>query len=72
MWLTILILALIVLLRRARTQRLHHVTSGMALLTPPLPAEALAVPGPRHMAPDLLFHPVFNEAEALAGISHAK
>jgi hypothetical protein len=24
------------------------------------------------MAPDLLFHPVFNEAEALAGISHRK
>src|ERR1700730_12803310 len=41
-------------------------------LTPPLPAEALAVPGPRHVAPDLLFHPVFNEAEALAGISHRK
>src|ERR1700730_3389523 len=40
------------------------------LRTPPLPAEALAVPGPRHVAPDLLFHPVFNEAEALAGISH--
>src|SRR5215467_3404984 len=42
------------------------------LPTPPLPAEALAVPGPRHMAPDLLFHPVFNEAEARAGISHRK
>jgi len=27
---------------------------------------------PRHMAPDLLFHPVFNEAEALAGVSHRK
>jgi AcrR family transcriptional regulator len=24
------------------------------------------------MAPDLLFHPVFNEAEALAGVSHRK
>src|SRR5262245_58746945 len=42
------------------------------LRTPPLPAEALSIPGPRHVAPDLLFHPVFNEAEALAGISHRK
>src|SRR5580693_5034051 len=42
------------------------------LRTPPLPAEALPVPGPRHVAPDLLLHPVFNEAEALAGISHRK
>jgi hypothetical protein len=24
------------------------------------------------MAPDLLFHPVFNEAAALAGVSHRK
>jgi hypothetical protein len=24
------------------------------------------------MAPDLLFHPVFNEAEALAGVPHRK
>src|SRR3984893_15924385 len=40
------------------------------LRNPPLPAEAPAVPGPRHVAPDLLFHPVFYEAEALAGISH--
>src|SRR5258708_32359628 len=32
----------------------------------------LTVPGPRHMAPDLLFHPVFNEAEALAGVSYRK
>src|SRR5260370_8224869 len=24
------------------------------------------------MAPDLLFHPVFHEAEALAGVSHRK
>jgi hypothetical protein len=42
------------------------------LRTPPLPAEALSVPGTRHVAPDLLFHPVFNEAEALAGVSHRK
>jgi hypothetical protein len=35
-------------------------------------SRAHAVPGPRHMAPDLLFHPVFNEAEALAGMSHCK
>jgi hypothetical protein len=42
------------------------------LRTPPLPAEAVPVLGPRHMAPDLLFHPVFNEAEALAGVSHRK
>src|ERR1700730_9740812 len=42
------------------------------LRTPPLPAEALSVPGTRHVAPDLLFHPVFNEAEALTGVSHRK
>src|SRR6202030_4428180 len=39
---------------------------------PSLPAEAVPVPGPRHMAPDLLFHPVLNEAEALAGVAHRK
>src|SRR5215208_2245947 len=32
--------------------------------TPPRPAEALAFPSPQHVAPDLLFHPVFDEAEA--------
>src|SRR5271169_6784083 len=42
------------------------------LRTPPRPAEALTVPGPLHVAPDLLFHPVSNEAEALAGISYRK
>jgi hypothetical protein len=42
------------------------------LRTPPLPAEALSVPGARHVTPDLLFHPVFDEAEALAGISDRK
>ena len=36
--------------------------------TPPRPAEALAFPGSQHVAPDLLFHPVFDEAEALAGM----
>src|SRR5271154_6639333 len=40
--------------------------------TPPRPAEALSVPGSQHMAPDLLLHPVFHEAEALAGLSHRK
>src|SRR5271165_2492077 len=39
------------------------------LPTPPLPAEALTIPSALHMAPDLLFHPVFHEAEALAGMS---
>src|ERR1039458_6753827 len=38
------------------------------LPTPPLPAEALSVLSPPHMAPDLLFYPVFDEAEALAGM----
>src|SRR5271165_3492494 len=37
--------------------------------TPPLPAKALSVPSALHMAPDLLFHPVFHEAKALAGMS---
>ena len=40
--------------------------------TPPRPAEALSVPSAQHMAPDLLFHPVFHEAEALAGMSDRK
>jgi hypothetical protein len=39
------------------------------LPTPPRPAEALALPSPHHMAPNLLLHPVLNEAEALAGVS---
>src|SRR5271157_1917946 len=39
------------------------------LPTPPLPVEALTIPSALHMAPDLLFHPVFHEAEALAGMS---
>src|SRR5208337_708593 len=34
------------------------------LPTPPLPVEALTIPSALHMAPDLLFHPVFHEAEA--------
>src|SRR3977135_379819 len=38
--------------------------------TPPLPAEALSVLSPPHMAPDLLFYPVLDEAEALAGMSN--
>src|ERR1700719_3199441 len=38
------------------------------LATPPLPAEALSFPSPQHMAPDLLLHPVFNVAKALAGM----
>src|SRR3977135_3018424 len=38
--------------------------------TPPLPAEALSVLSPPHMAPDLLFYPVLDEAETLAGMSN--
>jgi len=34
------------------------------LLIPPLSNRSLTVSGPLHMAPDLLFHPVFNEAES--------
>ena len=33
--------------------------------TPPRPAEALSFPSAQHVAPNLLFHPVFDEAEAL-------
>ena len=33
------------------------------------PAEALSFTGSQHIAPDLLFHPVLHEAEALAGMS---
>src|ERR1700692_4771476 len=40
------------------------------LPTPPLPAEALSVLSPPHMAPDLLFYPVLDEAETLAGMSN--
>jgi hypothetical protein len=42
------------------------------LLTPPRPAEALSFPSPHQMAPNLLFHPVFDEVEALTGISDRK
>src|SRR5208337_2844540 len=37
------------------------------LPTPSRPAEALSFPSAQHVAPNLLFHPVFDEAEALAG-----
>ena len=40
--------------------------------TPPRPAEALAFPSPQHVAPDLLFHPFFDEAEACAGVPDRK
>src|SRR4051812_31057956 len=40
--------------------------------TPPHPTKALALPCPHHVAPHLLVHPVFDEAEALAGISDRK
>src|SRR5208283_381288 len=36
--------------------------------TPPLPTEALLFPGVRHVAPDLFLNPVFDVAEALAGV----
>ena len=39
------------------------------LPTPPLPAKALSFLSPPYMAPDLLFYPVFDEVEALAGMS---
>src|SRR6202166_1454193 len=42
------------------------------LPTPPLPAEALSFLSPPHMAPDLLFYPVFDEVEALAGMPDRK
>src|SRR5262245_21445137 len=40
------------------------------LPTPSFPAEALPLLSLRHMAPDLLLHPIFDEAEALAGVPH--
>ena len=42
------------------------------LPTPPRPTEALAFPSAHHVAPNLLFHPVLNEAEALAGVPNRK
>jgi hypothetical protein len=39
------------------------------LPTPPRPAEAASIPGPPHVTPNLLFYPVLNEAETLAGVS---
>src|SRR5271170_7979343 len=42
------------------------------LPTPSRPAEALSFPSAQHVAPNLLFHPVFDEAEALAGMPHRK
>ena len=40
------------------------------LPTPSRPAEALSFTSAQHVAPNLLFHPVFDEAEALAGMPH--
>src|SRR6202030_923379 len=40
------------------------------LPTPPLPTEALSVLSPPDVTPDLLFYPVLDEAEALAGMSN--
>ena len=37
---------------------------------PSFPVEALSFLSMRQMAPDLLLHPVFDEAEALAGMPH--
>src|ERR1700687_2230227 len=37
---------------------------------PSFPVEALSFLSMRQMAPDLLLHPVFDEAEALAGVPH--
>jgi hypothetical protein len=38
------------------------------LPTPPRPTEALSLPSPHQIAPDLLFHPVLNVAKAFAGV----
>jgi hypothetical protein len=40
--------------------------------TPPLPAEASPIPGSPHVTPDLLFYPVFDEAQAFAGVSDSE
>jgi hypothetical protein len=37
--------------------------------TPPLPAEALAISGAHHLAPDLLFHPVLDKGKAPTGVT---
>ena len=42
------------------------------LPTPPRPAEALSFPSLHQLAPNLLLHPVLNEAKALAGVSDRK
>jgi hypothetical protein len=39
-------------------------------LTPSSPAEALSLLSMRQLAPDLLLHPIFDEAEALTGVPH--
>ena len=39
--------------------------------TPPLPAEALSFPSMRQMAPDLLLHPIFDEASSRSRLSTA-
>lgn len=40
--------------------------------TPPFPAEAASIPGSPHMTPNLLFYPVFDEAEAFTGMSNGE
>jgi hypothetical protein len=39
------------------------------LLAPPLPSEALALSGPRQVAPNLLLYPVADIREAPAGVA---
>src|SRR6516162_2470357 len=50
--------------------RLHRNRHVQSRPTPPLPAEALPFPSLRQVAPDLLLYPIFDEAEALAGMPH--
>ena len=53
-----------------RALRMHKVILYVQPLpTPPLPAKAFSFLSPPYMAPDLLFYPVFDEVEALAGMS---
>ena len=40
--------------------------------TPPLPAKASPIPGSPHLTPEFLFYPVFDEAEAFAGVSNGE
>src|SRR5215469_7850735 len=55
-------------LNRVAIEQLQGVVQPLS--TPPFPAEALLFPRFHQVTPDLLFYPILNKVEALAGVSN--